>query len=99
MYPRGARAQAISTPTLGIPRIDSTGAADPAFLVPVGIDGATDFAVEVSDELGTWRTLWNRTHHEGTNVHMLPDAGPTVGRARFFRLRILGDSVEDRLAD
>lgn len=94
----GTLAQDTGTPTLGVPRLEATGAVAPAVVVPIVIARATDFAVEVTDDLETWRTLWNFTHRDATNVLSMADGGPTVGQARFFRLRIPGDSVEDRLA-
>ena len=97
LFTVGVRAQPISMPEIGAPHVEPAASQGALFwVVPVSIGGTTDFALEASDDLSHWQTLWNVTHQDSTNVLNLPDVGIPAGQARCFRLRVPGDSIEDR---
>lgn len=92
-------AQDAAPPTLGVPEVLTSGGQEPILFVPVSVRGATKFAVECSEDLTHWKTLWNYSFRDVTNVFSIPDPSPATGAARFYRLRSPGDLVDDRQAE
>jgi hypothetical protein len=78
------------------PLLGGAGSSGSPVQLPVVPTGATDFALEVSEDLQHWQVARNY-HVASANLVTVPDPGPPSEKNRFYRLRIPGDLVADKL--
>lgn len=86
-------------PVLKLPSVGTDIPLGTSVELPIVPAGATDFALEFSNDLQHWQILWN--YHVGsTDLVTVPASTPRPDSKayRFYRLRIPGDLVDDKRA-